>query len=127
MECSHEGQVLVVASSHDFEKTPDEDTMLERLRYMDSQGADIPKLAVMPCDESDVAALLNATLRYKTEGGDKPVITMSMGRMGLLSRLAGEVYGSAVTFATAGKASAPGQISVDEVRYVLKLLHYTER
>ncbi len=120
---AHSNHIYVVASSHDFEKTPEEQEIVRRLTYMDKIGADIPKIAVMPKAERDVLTLLSATLQYKELGGMKPIITMSMGKMGVISRMAGEVVGSAVTFATAGKVSAPGQITVNEIKPVLDLLH----
>ncbi|MCM1497883.1 MAG: type I 3-dehydroquinate dehydratase [Clostridium sp.] len=115
--------VYLVASSHDFRATPEETELIRRLRYMERQGADILKIAVMPQRERDVLTLLSATLRYYEEGGDKPVITMSMGKAGMISRLSGELFGSALTFATAGAASAPGQLPVEEVRQVFAILH----
>ena len=54
---------------------------------------------------------------------ETPVITMSMGVLGGVSRLCGEAFGSAMTFANPGQASAPGQISLDVVNDVLDALH----
>lgn len=122
-EMAHQNNVYVVASNHDFEKTPEEQEIVRRLQYMDEHGADIPKIAVMPTKERDVLALLSATLQYKEECGMKPVITMSMGKLGVLSRMSGEVFGSAVTFATAGQASAPGQIGIEKMKNILDVLH----
>ena len=48
---------------------------------------------------------------------------MSMAGTGLISRISGEAFGSALTFGTAGKASAPGQMDAKELRQVLTLLH----
>ena len=45
---------------------------------------------------------------------------MAMGGSGLSTRLAGEIFGSALTFASGKKSSAPGQIPVNELRTVLK-------
>ncbi|MGN0153939.1 MAG: type I 3-dehydroquinate dehydratase [Lachnospiraceae bacterium] len=122
-ETAHANGVYVVASNHDFEKTPEEKEILRRLRYMDQHGADIPKIAVMPEEEEDVLSLLLATVKYRKLGGTKPVITMSMGGKGVISRLAGEIFGSAVTFAAAGQASAPGQVPVNEVKHILSIIH----
>ena len=122
-EIAHEHKVFVVASNHDFEKTPEEQEIVRRLIYMDENGADIPKIAVMPKKERDVLTLLSATLQYKESGGVKPIITMSMGEMGAISRIAGECFGSVVTFATTGKASAPGQIAIHEMHPILDVLH----
>lgn len=120
---AHQNHVYVVASNHDFQKTPDEQELVRRLQYMEEHGADIPKLAVMPQKERDVITLLSSTLRYHEDGGLKPVITMSMGKLGGVSRMAGEVFGSAVTFATAGQVSAPGQIAIEEMKNILDVLH----
>ena len=40
-----------------------------------------------------------------------PVITMSMGAMGVISRVSGRLTGSCMTFGSAGRASAPGAAS----------------
>ena len=48
---------------------------------------------------------------------------MSMSSIGLTSRLVGEQFGSAITFATVGKASAPGQMDVHALKSVLTALH----
>ena len=89
---------------------------------MQSLGADIVKFAVMPQCERDVLTLLDATLTMKEDHDDTPVITMSMGGQGLVSRLAGEVFGSCLTFGTAGKASAPGQIPANLLSTFLQTL-----
>ncbi len=120
---AHEKQVYVIGSNHDFEKTPPEDEITRRLEYMGQQGADIAKIAVMPQTEKDIVTLLQATTDYYDRGNTKPIITMSMGGMGVISRLAGETFGSAITFASGGEVSAPGQIPVGDVRTMLALLH----
>ena len=123
VEYAHAHHVAVVISNHEFEQTPDVDVMVRRLQSMRYLGADVPKIAVMPKNNRDVLKLLQATDTFNQWFGDCPIITMSMGKMGVISRLCGEAFGSALTFATVGKASAPGQISVDEVKTVLDILH----
>ncbi|MGN0399899.1 MAG: type I 3-dehydroquinate dehydratase [Blautia sp.] len=114
--------VFVVASNHHFHETPSVDEMICILKEMDRKGADVLKLAVMPRCEEEVYTLLQATVKMKEET-EKPVITMSMGKTGVLSRLCGETAGSAVTFAAGIRASAPGQIPVKHMRDTLLLLH----
>lgn len=123
IEAAHAADVKVVASNHDFEKTPSKDDIIYRLRKMQDLGADIPKIAVMPKCKSDVLELLEATVIMSEKYADRPIITMSMSGTGVISRLAGEVFGSALTFGAAGKASAPGQIGVEDLNSVLQLLH----
>lgn len=119
----HQSQVKVIASNHDFQKTPGKDDMIARLCKMQALGADICKIAVMPQNRKDVLTLLAATEEMVREYADRPVITMSMAGDGSISRLCGEVFGSAVTFGTVGKASAPGQIEAVKLQTVLHILH----
>ncbi len=114
----HKSGCKVIMSNHDFKKTPDETELLERLNKMDQVGADILKIAVMPEKPMDVITLLSATCKAK-EQLSKPVVTMSMDKLGVISRLTGEVFGSAMTFGTVGEASAPGQVPVKELEYYL--------
>lgn len=120
---AHETGVKVVASNHDFEKTPEKEEILRRLIYMKNLGADLPKIAVMPQNRQDVLTLLAATAEMNEQNPGTPVITMSMARHGIISRLSGEVFGSALTFGAAGKVSAPGQIGAEELSKVLDILH----
>ena len=123
IEGAHAAGVKVVASNHDFDKTPDKDDIVSRLCKMQELGADVPKIAVMPQSKKDVLTLLAATEEMATEHADRPIITMSMAGTGVISRLAGEVFGSALTFGAAAKASAPGQMGVEDLKQVLTLLH----
>lgn len=123
IEAAHAAGVKVVASNHDFDKTPEKDDIVGRLRKMQDLGADVPKIAVMPQSKKDVLTLLSATEEMATEYADRPIITMSMAGTGVISRLAGEAFGSALTFGAATKASAPGQIGVKELETVLDIIH----
>lgn len=112
----------VIGSYHDFEKTPTEEEMERRLLFMKEAGVSIPKLAVMPQDRRDVMRLLSVTERVTEQLGDTPVITMSMGSLGVLSRVSGAFSGSAVTFGCLGEGSAPGQLPVEKLGMVLDIL-----
>lgn len=118
-----EHKVYVVMSNHDFEKTPEKDEIVKRLCKMQEYGADIPKIAVMPTNPQDVLTLLAATYIMKTTYANGPIITMSMGGTGLISRISGELFGSSFTFASGKTASAPGQIPISELRGVLDVFH----
>ena len=123
VEQAHSAGVAVVCSSHDFAKTPPRAELVCRMVQMQQAGADLPKLAVMPRCRTDVLELLAATAEMADLHPETPVITMSMGALGAVSRLAGETFGSAMTFANPGQASAPGQVSLDIVNEVLDALH----
>lgn len=119
-----EKEVKVIMSNHDFFKTPEKEEIINRLVKMQEYDADITKIALMPQCEEDVLTLLSATLEMKKEKGNRPCITMSMASLGVISRLCGELFGSCMTFAAAKEVSAPGQVSVKEVRNILELLHF---
>lgn len=114
---------IVVGSSHEFYRTPDKDDIVSRLRSMQDLGADILKIAVMPQSPEDVLTLLSATNEMYTKYADRPIVTISMGSMGVISRLSGGVFGSAMTFGAVGQVSAPGQIPVEELSTTLNILH----
>ena len=120
---AHAAGVKVIASNHDFFKTPAKADIIYRLRKMQDMNADIPKIAVMPQNKKDVLTLLAATEEMTTNYADRPIITMSMAGTGVISRLCGEVFGSSMTFGAAKKASAPGQMGVNDLNTVLGLLH----
>ena len=120
---AHAAGVKVIASNHDFFKTPAKSDIIYRLRKMQDMGADIPKIAVMPQSRRDVLTLLCATEEMVSDYADRPIITMSMAGTGVISRLCGEVFGSSMTFGAAKKASAPGQMGVNDLNTVLDLLH----
>lgn len=114
--------VKVIGSFHDFGMTPTKERLLDIIQGMQGIGVDITKVAVMPRSESDVLTLLDLSITLKEHAADRPYITMSMSRTGAVSRLCGALTGSALTFATAGKASAPGQMDAEFVKSVLEVL-----
>lgn len=122
IEFAHANQVRVILSNHDFHQTPSKEEILARLIKAQELGGDLPKIAVMPRSARDVLTLIDATLTMNEQYADRPIITMSMANLGMISRLAGEVFGSSITFGAAQKASAPGQIETDQLRNVLNIL-----
>lgn len=116
-------EVYVVISTHDFDGTLSKDDIVEILLKQQEAGADIAKVAVMPNDIQDVINLLDATAIFTKLHAKIPVITVAMSQLGLISRLAGFLYGSAITFAAAThRGSAPGQVSVAQTRASLETL-----
>jgi len=118
----HSYEVLVVGSNHDFNMTPSKEDILNRLIKMQELGADIPKIAVMPKNTKDVLKLLSATEEMYSHHADRPIVTMSMGATGLVSRLTGETFGSCMTFGAVGQVSAPGQIPVEKLNLILNII-----
>lgn len=115
--------VSVILSKHDFHKTPSRAEMVETLKKMKELGADLPKIAVMPQSRRDVLALLEASLEADELFG--PVVAISMGDLGKISRVSGGCFGSAMTFAAGAAASAPGQLSAEDIAAILQDLSGT--
>lgn len=107
----HSLGIIVVVSSHDFEKTPSREELKMRFELMHMLDADLPKIAVMPKDQRDVMTLFTAMAEMSETCW--PLIGISMGGIGRVSRVRGSIFGCAMTFATREKASAPGQIDVE--------------
>jgi 3-dehydroquinate dehydratase-1 len=117
---SESNGIGMILSYHDFLATPDAATLDGKFALAAELGADVGKVAVMPAGERDVLELLAATSRAR-EALDIPLISMSMGGVGSLSRIMGWVYGSAATFAVGKSSSAPGQIAIEDLRAALAI------
>ena len=113
--------VITVLSSHRFSDTPSQKDMEEILERMIGFGADLPKLAVTAVEDNDVLRLLAATDRISKKHGKPPLIAISMGDKGRVSRVAGSQFGSCVTFAAGNDPSAPGQIKIEQLRNALSI------
>ena len=112
LAAAHEKNVRVIFSEHHFDSTPATAAMTETLLAMQRAGADIAKLAVMPHTAADAARLLQATADAADAADACPgghFLTMSMGKLGEVTRFCGGAFGSCATFGTLGTASAPGQ------------------
>lgn len=123
IKLAHQYDIKIILSNHDFSKTPSKEEIISRLCKMQTLGADLPKIAVMPQNAQDVLTLLDATYEMYTHHATVPIITMSMSKLGAISRLSGELFGSAITFGSAQLSSAPGQIPVDKLSTFLDMLH----
>ncbi|MDV7613458.1 type I 3-dehydroquinate dehydratase [Acinetobacter baumannii] len=121
---AHQKKVLVVMSNHDFQKTPSQDEIEKRLLKQDQMGADVLKIAVMPKSKQDVFTLMNATLKVSQQT-TKPLLTMSMGQLGTISRVATANMDGSYSFGMIGQASAPGQIDVTKLKQILQTVQPT--
>lgn len=123
VEIAHQYGIYVILSNHDFEKTPQDIDMRQTLEHMEIMNGDIYKIAVMPQSYQDVIRVLNVTMEMSARL-NQPIVTMAMGKLGMITRMTGELTGSSITFASAGKASAPGQMSVNDLQMILEAIHH---
>ncbi len=112
----------VITSHHDFHETPSSDVLFMLLEQMKHSNADIVKLAMMPQNAEDVLRLLEETNHFHKRYPEQLLITMSMGKIGTISRVCGELFGSCVTFGAGKNASAPGQIKKEKLEEILEVL-----
>jgi 3-dehydroquinate dehydratase-1 len=117
-KASRDNDVSMIMSYHNFQFTPDPAVLSAKFIDAEQLGADIAKLAVMPRTPEDVLTLLGVTWRASETSGI-PLIGLSMGAIGSLSRMVGGIFGSAVTYAVGKASSAPGMIPIEELRTVL--------
>nr|WP_315021421.1 type I 3-dehydroquinate dehydratase [uncultured Aminipila sp.] len=120
---AHKQGIKVIASNHDFEKTLSKNEIIRRLIKMQDIGADIAKIALMPQSKHDVLTLLEASLEMSEQHAQIPIVAISMGKDGLISRLTGELFGSAITFGSVKEASAPGQMEAKDLYEIVDLIH----
>ncbi|MBN2286505.1 MAG: type I 3-dehydroquinate dehydratase [Tissierellales bacterium] len=113
--------VKMILSYHNFDMTPSQSFMIEKFKEAEALGADVAKIAVMPVKNEDVLQLMVSTLQA-SKVLNIPMIAMSMGQKGMITRIAGKLFGSDLTFACMDDASAPGQIKVENLRQVLSFM-----
>lgn len=121
--CEENNKQLIL-SYHHFTETPENEQLLAIANRAHSLGAHIVKMAVMPHNQADVMRLLHLTDKLNHQL-NVPIITMSMGQTGQMSRVIGWVYGSMMTFAVGVKSSAPGQIEVKQLRQAIEAIQHT--
>ena len=110
----------VVLSHHNFQETPE--NMMEILSELTSLNPKLVKVAVMAHTEQDVLDLMNYTRGFKTLNPEQEYVTISMGKVGKVSRITADVTGSSWSFASLDEASAPGQISLANMKKIREIL-----
>ena len=109
---AHHQKIQTVMSYHNFQRTPDVETLHVYAERMISAGTSVIKFALMPTTSDDVLSVLQFTEELTERYPELPRITMSMGQLGQMTRTCGHVFGNCLTFGTLGQASAPGQVEV---------------
>ncbi len=107
-----------IASYHNFTETPSLAKLNEIYREGRQPGADIIKIAVMARTSDDLRVITELTLRYHNDA----FITIAMGEVGMSTRIFFPMIGSLITYASLETKTAPGQLSITEVK---RFLHGT--
>jgi len=124
LDLSSRGKTKVIVSYHNFEGTPEEDTIRKIIQTMKKHQPDIIKIAtqiVRPEDNDKLFRLmLDETLGL-------PRIIIGMGELGKITRVFGPVVGSYLTYAsTDDQETAPGQIDINNMRKIYRLIGVME-
>jgi len=124
IERAKEIGVKVIIAYHDFNSTPERREIMRILDRERDSRADIAKVAFMANDYKDVLDLMQVLVDKVDEGFGIPIIALSMGKLGRISRVLAPLLGSYLTFASVekGRESAEGQLTVNELRKILKIL-----
>ena len=111
----------LVLSYHNFQETPE--NMMEILSELTSLNPKVVKVSVMAHTEQDVLDLMNFTRGFKILNPEQEYVTISMGKVGKVSRITSDVTGSSWSFASLDVASAPGQISLSNMKKIREILN----
>ena len=106
----------LLISGHDFKKTPNFTELKKKLNQMSkySSNVKIVTTAKTTDDSTRVLQLYN-------KKGKINLIAFAMGDSGRISRILSLYLGSPYTYVSLGKAIAPGQFSVDEIKKIINL------
>ena len=105
----------LLISWHDFKKTPNESQLKSRFNKM-KKFSDMLKIVTVAKNVSDASRLLSLySIKSKNE-----IIAFCMGEQGKFSRILCLHLGSPFTYVSLGRAIAPGQFSVDEIKSLQK-------
>ncbi|HEU8565740.1 TPA: type I 3-dehydroquinate dehydratase [Streptococcus pneumoniae] len=110
----------LVLSYHNFQETPE--NMMEILSELTILNPKLVKVAVMAHTEQDILDLMNYTRGFKTLNPEQEYVTISMGKVGKVSRITADVTGSSWSFASLDEVSAPGQISLASMKKIREIL-----
>jgi 3-dehydroquinate dehydratase-1 len=106
----------LLVSWHDFKKTPKSTELKKKIIQM-SKFSNNVKIVSTAKTIDDATRMLEL---YSKKGKNN-LISFAMGDMGRISRILCLYLGSPYTYVSLGKAVAPGQFSVDEVKKITNL------
>ncbi|MBP2333981.1 3-dehydroquinate dehydratase-1 [Saccharothrix coeruleofusca] len=108
---------VVIASYHDFERTPELDRLRAVVAEAGEVGADLVKVSTMANSREDVRRL--ATLLTNAPE-DLGMIVIGMGATGTLSRVFFPALGSRLTYSFIGDRPTSGQLEFGETSRLLR-------
>jgi 3-dehydroquinate dehydratase-1 len=117
LNSAQEHHIRTIISFHDFKGTPPPLQLDEIVSRARSLGAGIIKIATRTDTEAQLDVLLDFSDRHRRLGN---VVAMGLGRLGRASRLEVARRGAVLNYGHLGSAVAAGQLSIPELRRVLR-------
>jgi 3-dehydroquinate dehydratase type I len=113
----------VIISYHNFESTPDINTLNQIIRHSTVMGANCVKLAVTANSPADCARVMSL---YGQHNG---LVAFAMGEAGKITRVAAPFLGADFTFASIDEAhlTAPGQLTASQMEVIYRILNQNRR
>jgi len=111
----------IIISYHNFEATPDVDTLNQIVERSTEFGADCVKIAVMANSLADCARIMSLYDRHKQ------IVAFAMGELGKITRIAAPLLGACFTFASVDEEhlTAPGQFTAAQMETIYKIITQT--
>jgi len=106
----------LLVSWHDFKKTPSTAELKKKMSQMSKFSSNV-KIVTTAKSTNDSTRMLEL---YNKKGKNN-LISFAMGDHGRISRILCLYLGSPYTYVSLGKAIAPGQFSVDEIKKITNL------
>jgi len=118
----HKQWTKLIISDHDFQATPTLGVLKDRLHDCLEAGADIAKIVTYARKPEDNLKILELVAYARKRRQD--ITAFCMGPYGTIGRVAAPLMGSCITYASLrrGLASAPGQLTVKEMRDIFRIL-----
>jgi 3-dehydroquinate dehydratase-1 len=106
----------LLVSWHDFKKTPSSAELKKKINQMSKFSSNVKIVSTAKSTDDSTRML-----ELYSKKGKNNLISFAMGDFGRISRILCLYLGSPYTYVSLGKAVAPGQFSVDEVKKITNL------
>lgn len=116
INAAHASNKKAIISYHNFKDTPEQGRLNNIIQRAKKAGGDIVKIATLANNKKDMARLALLTASHPD------IITIAMGKTGVVSRALFPMLGSLLTYCSVTKSSAPGQLSLKDTKILLKML-----
>jgi len=114
--------IQLILSYHQFEKMIAKEKIEMILKAMEDAGADVLKVA-LTCENKEDLKMLLAVVRAYQCHSQKPMIIIGMGKYGQITRVLPEFCGGSLTYVNAQTATAPGQLTLEEIVHLRKTFY----